>query len=165
MKHRNRKRSISGLAALVLLAVFAAGMLSVLLTGAGVYERLTRTGAATTGSRTCTQYLSTKVRQAAAPGSVSLSDFNGCPALQIRDTIDGTDYLTRIYCRDGWLMELFTAADADLTPEDGEKVLPAQALTGTLEQGLLELEVVDESGTLHTLLLSLRGEREGRDEK
>ena len=161
MKHRNGKRSISGLAALVLLAVFAAGMLSVLLTGAGVYERLTRTGAAAGSSRTCTQYLAAKVRQAPAPGSVSLSDFHGIPALQIREEINGQPFLTRIYCRDGWLTELFTAADAGLLPEDGEKVLPAQSLSGTQEYGLLQLAVTDENGIPHTLLLSLRGETEG----
>jgi hypothetical protein len=161
MKHRKGKRSISGLAALVLLAVFAAGMLSVLLTGAGVYERLTRIGADVGSSRTCTQYLSAKVRQAPAPGSVSLSDFHGLPALQIYEEINGQSFLTRIYCRDGWLMELFTAADAGLSPEDGEKVLPARALSGTLEAGLLQLDVTDETGTAHTLFLSLRGKKEG----
>ena len=161
MKHRKGKRSISGLAALVLLAVFAAGMLSVLLTGAGVYERLTRIGADVGSSRTCTQYLTAKVRQAPAPGSVSLSDFHGLPTLQICEEINGQSFLTRIYCRDGWLMELFTAADAGLSPEDGEKVRPARALSGTLEAGLLQLDVTDETGREHTLFLSLRGEKEG----
>lgn len=160
MKQRSGKRSISGLTALVLLAVFAAGVLSVLLTGASVYERLVRSSAVTGNSRTCTQYLAAKVRQAEAPDCISLSEFGQGDALLICEDIEGAQFQTRIYCLDGWLMELFTAADAGLAPEDGEKILPAHSLVADLEEGLLRLDVTDDAGASHTLLLALRGEQE-----
>ena len=161
MKQRSGKRSISALAALVMLAVFAAGMLGVLLSGAGIYERLVETSAVTGNSRTCTQYLAAKVRQAPAPGCVSLSEFGDGDALLIQEEIGGQPYQTRIYCLDGWMMELFTAADAGLAPEDGEKILPVLGLDAGLEDGLLRLEITETTDLSHTLLLALPGNEEG----
>ena len=48
---------------------------SVLLTGAGVYQRLTQRDRQAYDQRTCAQYLAAKVRQAPGPQSVSLSSF------------------------------------------------------------------------------------------
>jgi len=157
MRARSGKRSISGLAALVLLGVFAAGILTVLLSGASAYQRLTERDARSHDTRTGLQYLSTKVRQAPAPDALVLSDFGDGNSLLIRETIDGEAYWTQVYCHDGWLMELFTVAEAGLAPEDGEKILPAESLSLTLSGDLLRLELVDGSGTENTLALTLRG--------
>ena len=157
MERRSGKRSISGLAALILLGVFAAGILSVLLTGANAYKRLTERDAASYDSRTCVQYLANKVRQAPAPDSVVLSDFGEGDSLLVREQMNGCEYWTQVYCHDGWLMELFTAADAGLVPEDGEKILPAQHLAAQRSGDLLQIKIVDEHGTEHVVLLTLRG--------
>ena len=157
MKERSGKRSISGLAAMVLLGVFAAAILTVLLSGASAYQRLTVRDAQTYDSRTCVQYLTTKVRQASAPDSLSLSDFGDGDSLLISETIDGMEYWTQVYCYDGWLKELFTVADAGLAPEDGEKILPVESLSATLTGNLLQLQIVDANGTENTFALALRG--------
>lgn len=157
MKERSRKNSISGLAALVLLGVFAAGILAVLLSGAAAYQRLTERDAQSYDSRTCMQYLAAKVRQAPAPDALSLSDFGEGDSLLLSETIDGTEYQTQVYCYDGWLMELFTVAEAGLLPEDGEKILPAESLSLTLAGDLLRIAVVDGNGTENALTLALRG--------
>ena len=158
MRERSGKRSISGLAALVLLGVFAAGILTVLLSGASAYQRLTERDAQSYDSRTCMQYLATKVRQAPAPDCFVLSDFGEGDSLLIKETVNGEEYWTQVYCHDGWLMELFTAADGGLAPEDGEKILPVRSLSAALEGDLLQLQVVDGSGVETALMLTLRGE-------
>lgn len=158
MKQRSGKQSIAGLAALILLGVFAAGILTVLFTGARTYQRLVERDALSYDSRTCVQYLTAKVRQAPAPGSVVLSDFGDGDSLLICEQIEGAEYWTRIYCYDGWLMELFTAAGAGLEPQDGEKILPAQELTLECSGNLLRVAVLGEDGTCNTVLLNLRGE-------
>jgi len=157
MRERSRKRSISGLAALVLLGVFAAGILTVLLSGARAYQRLTERDAQSYDSRTSLQYLATKVRQTPSPDALALSDFGEGDSLLIRETIDGEDYWTQVYCYDGWLMELFTVAEAGLAPEDGEKILPAESLSFHRSGDLLQLQIVDEAGAEHALMLTLRG--------
>lgn len=157
MKERSGKRSISGLAALVLLGVFAAGILTVLLSGASAYQRLTERDAQSYDSRTCMQYLATKVRQAPAPDALVLSDFGDGSSLLIQETINGVDYWTQVYCLDSWLMELFTAADAGLAPEDGEKILQIQDLSLERDGNVLQMRIVDASGTESALTLTLRG--------
>lgn len=160
MREHGRKRAITDLAPLLLLGVFAMGILAVLLSGAGAYQRLVQRDAAAYDTRTCTQYLATKVRQAPGAECVSVTRFGQGDCLQITETIEGVEYWTRIYCHDGWLMELFTVADPGFAPEDGEKILQAESLTMTLNGGLLQVRVTDGSGTVSELLLSLRGGKE-----
>lgn len=162
MKERIKRQSISGLAALLIFCVFAVGILSVLLSGAGAYRRLTERDQLSYDSRTCAQYVATKVRQAPAPGSILLSAFGDGDALVITQEVDGTEYWTRIYCYDGWLMELFTIANGDFRPEDGEKILEVQSLTLTQKDGLLCVTIVGGNGARVEQRLSLRGS-EGAD--
>ena len=90
-----------------------------------------------------------------------MADFQGCDALELTETIDGTPYITRVYCYDGYLRELFSAAEAQMTPADGEKVLEAQALTvewmnGDGGEQLLEMELTNADGTTQRVVLSVR---------
>ena len=142
--------------ALLLFGVFAACVLLVLLTGADAYRRLTERDQAAYDRRTCVQYVATRVRQADCAGGVSVSEFDGVPVLELHESIEGTEYVTLVYCYDGWLRELFAAADAGLDPEAGETVMEAQDLALSLEDGLLTVAVTDSRGTVNTLVLSLR---------
>lgn len=151
------KQNRNVLPVLVLLSIFAICVLSVLLMGANAYHRLTTRDQAAYERRTCAQYLATKVRQAPVPDAVFVSSFGGEDALVFAENIEGETYLTRIYCCDGWLRELFSAADGIFVPEDGEKVLPAQALCLTLKDGLLSVQITDSSGRPIHLKLSIRG--------
>lgn len=151
MKKRLTNLRMDGVAALLLTAVFAACLLLVLLTGAGGYRRLTERDRAAYDRRTALQYIATKVRQADAADCVSLTDFGGVPALRLAETVEGADYETYLYAYDGYLRELYAAAEAGLSPEDGEKVLPADGLTLSLEEGLLRVETAGGS-----LMLALR---------
>ena len=137
MNRRPAKTRMSGVFVLLLTAVFAACVLMVLLTGAGVYRRLAERDRETADRRTAVQYVATKVRHADVLDAVSVEDFDGVDALVLREDYDGDVYLTRVYCYDGWLRELFAAAETELTPADGEKVLAAEALELTLENGVL----------------------------
>ncbi|MEI3306105.1 MAG: DUF4860 domain-containing protein [Dysosmobacter sp.] len=90
------------------------------------YQTLTR-GQDAADRRTAAQYLATRVRQADRADGVAVAAFQGCDALELTETIDGTPYITRVYCYDGYMRELFSAAEAQMSPADGEKVLEAQA--------------------------------------
>lgn len=160
MKKKNRQASISTLAALLVLGVFAVGILSVLLAGANAYQRLTQRDQLAYDSRTCVQYVAAKVRQAPSPDAVALTSFGEGDALVITQVIDGLEYQTHVYCCDGWLMELFSETDSGMEPEDGEQILPLQSLTLTMTGDLLHVELVDGNGTGSSIMLNLRG-REG----
>ena len=154
MKQETKERSISALGALVLLLVFSVGILSAILGGAGVYRRLDRQNREAADRRTAALYLTNKVRQ--APGPVETARFGDCQALLIYETAESGRFVTRIYCHEGWLMELFSAEDGEFSPEDGEKVLPLAGLSVDLTEGLLRLQLTDAQGVEETLLLSSR---------
>ena len=157
MKNNNMERSVSTLAALIIFALFAVGILAVLLGGAGVYQRLTQRDTVSYNSRTCTQYIATKLRQVPSPGAVSVASFGDADALVIREIIEQEEYLTRIYCHDGWLMELFTGKGSGFAPEDGEKILPLKGLSVDIEGGLLTISFTGEDGAVWEATHAIRG--------
>lgn len=156
-----KERSVSGLAALLVFAVFAVGILFVLLSGAQAYQRITERDRVSYDSRTCIQYLATKLRQADRPEAVSVAPFGSGDALLIVQQYGEDVYLTRVYCHDGWLMELFTVAEGSFSPEDGEKILPLAGLSLRQSGNLITATVTDETGAPLQLKLLIRGGEEG----
>ena len=69
-------------------------------------------------------------------------------------------YASRVYCHDGWLMELYCLAEEPMEPQDGQRILEAEALALSLEDGLLEVGLTMPDGTEDTLRLSLRSGEE-----
>ena len=145
---------------LLLFGILTTCLLLVLLSGAKIYRGVTERGRESFDQRTAAQYLSTRVHQADAAEAVRVENFGGEPALVMSEMIDGVCYETRIYCYDGWLRELFAESGYNASPEDGEQLLPLEALELTLESGLLRVTFTDEDNTETELLLSCRGGRE-----
>lgn len=153
------------LMALVLFGLFAVCILFLLLTGADVYQRLTVRDRNTYEMRTAAQYLTTKMRQADTDGCLLVSEFEGLDALLIREEIEGSVYHTWIYCYDGYIRELFAAADSDLLPEYGEKILEAEVLTLRQEESLFRAEITGPDGRVQELVWSPRSGKEVIHEK
>ena len=160
MKKPVSQHHMDTLAALLLFGIFAACVLTVLLTGADAYGRITDRDSEAYDRRTCIQYVATRVRQADTAGGVSLEVFGGVKALVLKDAED-ENCLTRVYYHDGYLMELYSEADVDLTPEDGEKVIRCDWMRLSLEDGLLTVDLLDPQGEVTTVRLALRGGEEG----
>ena len=146
---KKRFTKITDLPALLTFAVFAVCILMVLLYGARVYGQLVQHGEESFRLRTATQYLYTRVQQAE---SVTVTEFEDCEALTIKEQVDGESYITRVYCYDGYLWELFCMEHAALHPEDGEKILPVERMGMKLEAETLTSDL---DGCI--LLLQLRG--------
>lgn len=153
MKRTRIQYHLDGLIALLLFGVFAVCVLAVLLTGASAYQRLTQRDMAAYDSRVCIQYIAARVRQADRVNGVSVEPFSGTDALVL--TEEG-GYATYVYCHEGYLMELYTSVDGDLTPEDGEKLMSIGGLALSLEGRLLTVDITQETGEQDTLCLSLR---------
>lgn len=133
---RKTHSKITAFFALFTLLVFALCILLVLLTGATVYRDLVDHAAESHTHRTALGYLTSRVRQA---DSVTVSDFQGCDALLLEETVSNETYITRIYCWDGWLRELYSSADSELAPEDGEPLLETEVLACAQEDNFLAL--------------------------
>lgn len=129
---------ITDLLTLLVFTLFALCVLLVLLSGARVYRNLVARGSESYEARTAVQYIATRVRQGE---TVGVENFGGCDALVLREQINGRTYATRVYCHGGYLRELFSAEEARLAPEDGEKVIEAESVSFDLEGRLLTARV------------------------
>jgi len=154
MKRKPITHQIDGLAALLLFGVFAVCVLAVLFTGASAYRRLTERDQTSYNRRTCAQYIAQHLRQGDILGAVRVDDLDGTAALALEDE-DG-EYVTWIYCYDGYLMELYAAREGGFLPESGEQIMPAQSVGFDLEDGLLTVTLTGSDGQTDRLLLSLR---------
>jgi hypothetical protein len=156
MNESKAHSSISALAALLLLAVFAVGIFAVLISGATGYKKITARDSASYNQRTCAQYISTKLRQAPNAQAVELGQFGDGAALLIHRQSGGRDYVSRIYCSGGYLMELFSAAQGDFAPEDGEPLLELESMDIRQDGGLFSFELVSADGSSLSFKLALR---------
>lgn len=156
MKNEVNFQKTTDFMTLAVFTLLAVCILAVLVAGAGIYSRLTEQGSAGFDSRTIIRYLTTRVRQADAQGQLSLEEFAGSPAIVLREELEGEVYLTRIYCQGGYLRELFSPENGRFSPEDGEKLLPLQALNAAWQGDLLLLELTLPNGDHRELFLYLR---------
>ena len=157
---KKQESNLTGLMVLMVFAVFALCVLGVLLTGAKRYESIVRRGEESHQYRTAAQYLSTRVHQADRAEGLTVEEFDGCSALVIRETIDGSLYLTRIYSCGGYLRELFSAETGSFSGEDGEKLLKLPGLFFSMEQGDLTAQLQKEDGRFQVLTWHLRSGEE-----
>ena len=82
-----------------------------------------------------------------------VEDFGGTDALVFRED---SEYMTRVYCYEGWLMELYASQELEMKPADGERIMELSGLEMALEDGRLTLTVTGPEGGASSLVLSLR---------
>ena len=170
MKQNGERRNyISGLLALVTAGIFAVCVLAAVLAGTNTYNQLAERDRLTYESRTCTGFLAARVRQAAGPEAVSIEDFGGSDALAFYETVEGEDYVTLLYCYEGWLMEYFAVGDGVDMASDmelGSRILPAETMKLQLDGGLLRAEItLAEEPVPLEVILALRGREEAAHEE
>ena len=157
----NGHTNITQLLALLVFGVFALCVAAVLLMGGRAYQTLTQRGSEAHSQRVAVRYLTTRFQQAPA---ARVEDFCGLEALTIREEIHGKIYITRVYCHEGTIRELFSAEQAQVLPGDGEIVLEADQLTFSQDEQLLTVEITHPDGCVQQILLALPEWKEGQDE-
>ena len=141
---------------LVLFALLAVCMILVLLTGVGVYKRLTERERESYKRRTVPLYIATKVRQADCDGAVVLEKQGETDVLVLKEQIDGSGYATRIYCHEGAVRELFSAENVPFDPAAGEWIAEAEAVTFSMDEGCLYVTVTQDADSVTEQMLTLR---------
>jgi len=173
MNKQTNKSTISSLAPLILFLIFTTCILSVLLTGADVYQKFSKRDQVSFEHRTITQYLTTRIRQSDAAEMICVGSFENGPTLLtaeneqvsgdtlfLREDLGGRTFYTRIYCNEGYLRELFSQADLSLPSSAGEKILEINSLQFTMENRLLFIEIEYTDNTTETFVLYLRSGEE-----
>ena len=156
---RKNARMLGTVSIMLLFALFALGAFGVLTAGLGVYRGASDGAARNYARRTALSLLANQVRQHDVDGAVRAGSFAGTDAVLLYEEVDGTRYVTYLYCYDGSLCELFCEDGLDLPPESGVPLLPAQEMrVEEAVQGLMELSVVGADGYEETTYLAVRCE-------
>lgn len=122
---------------LLLCCIFLICLLAVLLMGTDVYKGVASLSEDGYGGRTCLAYIEAKLRSADSEDCIRVGQFADVSALFLSEYYDDDEYVTVIYCYEGQLYELFTAADVELGPEAGEAIMEAESLEFSEENGLV----------------------------
>ena len=153
-----KKRNMSSVLVLLVFAVFMVSVMLVLLSGADTVRSLTQRDRSSFQYRTAVQYISTRIRQADAEGSVTADNSENLSVLVLTESIEGLPYQTRIYCCDGFLREMFCEAGADIAPEFGEEILPMEDFQIKLDGNALHISFSLPDGRDEELFFLLRSE-------
>ena len=162
MRVHYKKLKISRVFPLLCFTMFAACIVMVLIMGAKLYSRSNSRNTEDYYHRTVTSYVTTRVMQSSVAGNFFVGDFDSATPDDSGDTFffieyfDGVAYITRLYCYDGALYELFSPADVELDPSAGERVLSLSEMSFRIEDGLLISQIKFADGKDETLRISLR---------
>lgn len=148
MTRRNdNKHTVDMLFVLTLFAVFAVSASLLIAFGAGIYKSTIDSMDRHYNVSTASAFIAEKLHQHDESGYVRIRDFGDGDALVLFETYGEETYCNYIYVYDGYLKELFTAADVTLSPEAGENILPVQEFAVKLNsEGLVSVDIKDESG-------------------
>jgi hypothetical protein len=166
MKMKLPKHNIDGAFILVLFAVFAVTIVSVLALGANSYKNLVERDDDAYNKRIITSYITAKIRNHDSSGAVTTGGFakpgepDGIETLHLYQTIEGQKFDMRIYFYNGYIYELFTTADNEIEPEAGNKIMEAKGLSFTQDGTLIRITAVDADGRTGTASVALRSDDE-----
>ncbi len=130
------KKDYTPIVSLLMAALFGLMLIPAIVGGGSVYKEISVQSAVSFNRRTACGYISTQVRNAQQKSEI-YTDKSFGDTINIPITLDGEEYITKIYCHEGYLFELFTYADAEVYPEDGEQLLPLGEMTAEMTDGLL----------------------------
>ena len=136
------QHSISGVFVFALLGLFAIFSTVMVLFGMKVYRATTERAGVHNASRVASAYLRSMLRSGDEAQAVCLETLDGVDTLTLMTEYDGDKFATRIYAWDGMLCEWFTEAAEPFSPEDGESICEAEAMTVSAEDGLLTVRVL-----------------------
>ena len=160
--NKRRKHSIDVVFALALFCTFAVSVLMVLMMGASSYKSVTAAMDSNYEDRTGAGYLAEKIRHFDSRGSIAAGKFDGNDALLLRQSVDGTEYITYIYYYDGYIRELLTENNSGMTAEAGEKVIEAAGFTiENTDNGMFKVTCIMPDGSTPYVLASPRSAQGG----
>ncbi len=154
---KNPRHTIDILFALALFCAFAASVLLVLMTGAGVYQNTIRVSKERFEERVCVSYIATKIRHTNTLNAVSIKDFGDGKALVLSETIEDIPYSTYIYTIDGNVRELFCETNLEMPPDESDpRIATVEFLDFEFVKGnLLKVTCTGLGGKTEQLFLSI----------
>ncbi|MBR0368411.1 MAG: DUF4860 domain-containing protein [Clostridia bacterium] len=139
----------------VLLGLFALMSTLMVLLGAQMYRATVDRSQYNNENRVMGAYVRSMVRSLDS-GEVSVEEPGGIPAVALKETWEGEQYVTWIYQYDGALYEQYTDMEDEFNPERGTEICPANSLSAALEDGLLTVRLTNAHDEPCTVRVALR---------
>lgn len=157
---KENKHMIDMLFVLSLFFVFAFSALMLVIIGAGIYKKTVTNMDENFSNRTSYAYVIEKIRQNDYADNLSVTDFDGCPALVLSQDISDKTYYTYLYEYDGKLMELFARDPNSLSPEAGQAIIGCDSFQITeLSNRLTLVELTDLNHEITQLYVAKRANK------
>jgi hypothetical protein len=158
-RQTNEEHSIDMLFLVVIFLIFTFAALSVLLLSVNFYRGTVQQAEANENARSATAYLREVIHQNDSGGGISLDTFDGVECLKVCDA-DG--YVTYVYLLDGELRELYTREGAQVSAENGPRIMKLTSLSmEELDNGAFRFVCEDASGQSETVIISAVSEAGG----
>lgn len=151
------KQGLHGILPLLILSVFALCVLAVLLFGAENYKELSQRDDLSYTQRTAVGYIGGKIRQVSDKSLISIERFGDGDCLCLPSNYENENYITRLYCHNGNLCELFTPVDISLDADSGEIILPVENIGLSIDGSLLKITISHSNGESAPLYFDLEG--------
>ena len=148
---------LSSLLALLPAALFAVMLLCSVSAAASAFSRISHRDDTSYTLRTAAGFISTKLALRPSENPPDIEPFGSCTALCISEEYGKERYITRIYCYNGSLCELFTPDIEGFSPEDGQETVRLDSLEFSLENGLLRIVLTLENDSLELFFDAERG--------
>ena len=158
MKKRRaaQQHGMQGAFVFVLLGVFALMSTLLVLFGAQMYKGTVNHSEMNNESRVLSSYVRSMIRAEDARDAVAIEEYDGVETIALHETIGDIKYVTWLYAYEDSLYEQFTMVDRPFSPINGTKILPVKEFSPKLENGVLTVDMVDESGKDVTVITTLR---------
>ncbi len=154
--HQSKKHVIDVTFPLAILFVFAVSALLVLLLSVHIYGEQTDKTKQNYESFTPLSYITEKVRQNDAKGTISIEELDGISCLTLHGSSSDATYSTYLYVYNGWLKELTIRDDTTGSLEAGKNIIEANDLQ------IQEFSASAASHTYQITVTNLAGEKETR---
>lgn len=163
MNIKNTKKYVDFTAGIVIICAFAACMFFVVLAGAGITMGITGRDSASADMRICAGYITTRIQTAERKDELFIKDSVEATGgiLCIPETVDGTEYVTSIYCYEGTLRELFHPADYEPALTAGSTLINAENVSFNITGGLLTAEIDLGNGNTGRSIVCISTEKDG----
>lgn len=162
-KKENGRHMIDSLFVLLLFCVFAVSSVILILFGADIYQKTVSSMNDNYASRTCTAYITEKIRQSDTCDAIRIDDSLGYERLLMTRSINGLEYATSLYEHDGYLYELFARTDIELSADAGQPVIALTSLKFEfISDNLLKICFCDETDKMTKLYVNLHCGKSGK---
>lgn len=151
-----KRHLIDILFVLSLFCIFAFSSVALIMFGSQIYKNTLKNMDYNFNARTCSSYLTEKIRQADQADSIEILQTQDQTLLLLHTKIDDLEYATALYEYNQHLYELFARTDISLPLDAGQEIMEISDLNFTfITSSILKISYTDTAGISNILYLSI----------